>query len=141
VVFVDAAKAMGEPGQDAARKFDWGNKLRFMLTTAEIKRLAAVAVGKVRSIKFDNHGDDSNKWMSVEHQGPNLFIKVGQASTMYAVPADDDATFNLAALLISQIEKNSPAGAKHYIQGLLSGVTAAMLNAQQEKQGARRNAA
>ena len=100
VVFIDAAKASG------ARRYDWAQKIRVMLTPDECLELLAVLLGLVPSALFRNHGPEKDKWIEVQHQGAQVFAKVGKAKDVCAVPiAAPDAT-RVTALVLSQVKKS-----------------------------------
>lgn len=123
VVFIDAAAAT------ASRTFAWSDKLTVMLSLDEMIAALAVATGAVAQAQFRHHGDARDKWLEIHHQGPNLFVKVGQAKMVHAVPVSPADTFKLAALLTSQIKAHLPEGARTEVANLIRSTAAPMLHA------------
>ena len=121
VVFIDAAEA------NQPRQYDWSNKITLMLTPEEMVVVLAVVTGGVRGASFNHHGKTKDKWMQIQHQGPNLFIKVGQANLVRAIPLGPADAFKLAALLTSQIKCNVPEGARADVAYLVRSTVAPML--------------
>ncbi len=124
VVFIDAAPAIGE------RQYDWEQKIRLMLTPAEVVTALAVTLGYLPSCEFKNHGEDSDKWFVIENQKKNLFIKIGQGKTLRAVPVAAFDAFRFGAILSAQARKQLPQLAAADVQTLVRLIVAPMLLAQ-----------
>lgn len=122
VVFIDAAEAK-QP-----RQYDWGSKITVMLTPEEMIVVLAVVTGEVPSASFRHHGGAKDKWIQFQHQGPNVFLKVGQANTVRAVPLGPADAFKFASLLTAQIKCNVPDGARAEVTYLVRSTVAKMLN-------------
>lgn len=118
------ATAVGE------RKYDWSAKLTVQLTQDEIIQAATVFFGFATKVEFKNHGGDEAKWLSIEHQGTNLFIKGGNKhqGSLRAVPVDASRATAIAALITSQLDKALfGAGRNGTLMPLLRNVAAAMM--------------
>jgi hypothetical protein len=121
VVFIDAAEA------NQPRQYDWGSKITVMLTPEEMIVALAVVTGGVPSASFKHHGKTKDKWMQIQHQGSNVFIKVGQANVVRAIPLGPVDAFNFAALLTAQIKSNVPEGARADVTQLVQSTVVPML--------------
>jgi len=123
VVFIDAAEA-SQP-----RQYDWSNKITLMLTPEEMIIALAVVTGSAPSASFKHHGKGKDKSLQIEHQGQNVFFKVGQANLARAIPAGPADAFKFAALLTAQIKSNVPDGARQDVTQLIRSTVVPMLNA------------
>jgi hypothetical protein len=100
-VFVDIAPAR------AQKSYAWDRKIRWMFTPAELYAALAVVVGCLKQVRFANHGEDAKKWMEIEHQGANLFVKVGDGEAMHALPVYAPDAAKISAILLRQLRANT----------------------------------
>jgi len=121
VVFIDAAPAT------APLTYAWSDKITLMLTPDEILITLAVVMGQVGYAKFNNHGEAKDKWFEIEHQNKSIFIKIGQAQKMRAIPVSPPDAYKLAAVLTAQVRRNTPQGARADVANLVRTVVGPML--------------
>lgn len=89
----------------AEKEYDWGNKLSIQVTRTELPNVCAVFLGMLPRYEMKNHGPDSSKWLSMEHQGAVIFVKGGAKDAgIRALPIGaGDATY-IAALMLTQLQ-------------------------------------
>ena len=98
-VFIEGAKALGP------RKYDWkrGQKISIQLTMQELPAVAAVFLGIRPSAEYRHHGEKKDKWFSVEKQGENFFMKIGQEKRVVAVPITPSDAYYVTQIFLKQL--------------------------------------
>lgn len=124
VVYIEAAAMKPESGN-----FNWESKIIVILTPEEQLHVLAVALNYLPRATGKHLGPERHKWFEIEHQGQNLYLKVGQGKTVRAAPIGAADAFKLAALVSAQIRRSIPANADSDLHLLLRRVFAPLANA------------
>lgn len=102
-IAIDAAQAQGE------RNYDWSNKIRLQLTSRELPVFAAVLLGVRTKFEAKNHGEGSNKGMTIERQESGFFVRVFQGDEgVRALPMGAEDAFHVGSLVLRQLKAANP---------------------------------
>ena len=101
-IMIEAAASVAE------KKFDWKNKLQFMLTEDELPLVAAVLFGFLPAVTFKNHGQDNDKGLELVDQGDKVFAKLFARGRAHQVPIPAAQAFHVARLVLRQLRKADP---------------------------------
>lgn len=103
---VEGALGMGSGGR---REFDWQNKIIVQLTVQETYLALALFENKLKSIRFDGHGDRHDKSLHIEFQERHYFVRMTQrGKTAVAIPVSPVDALQVVSLLYKQIRTNDP---------------------------------
>jgi hypothetical protein len=101
-VRIEGAAALG------GRRYDWGNKISFQLTSRELPQALAVLLGWAPALVLRNHGPQADKGLKAEIQGPNVFMGVWQGKRAHACPITAPDAFAVTDLMLRQLRHASP---------------------------------
>ncbi len=103
---VEGATAIAAGG---ARAFDWQSKIIVQLTTQECYLALALFENKLKSVRFDGHGDRHDKSLHIEFQERHYFVRMTQrGKAAVAVPVRPVDALQVISLLYKQIRTNDP---------------------------------
>ncbi len=99
---IEGARAK-EPGV-----YLWSEKVIFQLTRKELHQAAAVFLGLSENAKFNAHGDSNEKWCELAVQSSGVYVKVGLATRVVAVPIGKEDLYEVALLAARALFLNDP---------------------------------
>ncbi len=101
-IMVEAAGAGAAP-----KTYNWADKLRFQVTAQELPFVAAVFFGKLSKVEFANHGENSDKGISLEDQPERggVYLKLWARGHNHMVPVPTGSIAPIAALCLRQLQK------------------------------------
>lgn len=103
---VEGATAIAAGG---AKSFDWQSKIIVQLTTQECYLALALFENKLKSVRFDGHGDRHDKSLHIEFQERHYFVRMTQrGKTAVAVPVRPVDGLQIVSLLYRQLRLNDP---------------------------------
>jgi hypothetical protein len=103
---VEGALGLGSGGR---REFDWQNKIIVQLTVQEAYLALALFENKLKSIRFDGHGNRHDKSLHIEFQERHYFVRITQrGKAAIAVPVSPVDALQVVSLLYKQIRTNDP---------------------------------
>lgn len=103
---VEGATAVAAGG---AKAFDWQSKIIVQLTTQECYLALALFENKLKSIRFDGHGDRHDKSLHIEFQERHYFVRMTQrGKAAVAVPVRPVDALQIVSLLYKQLRLNDP---------------------------------
>jgi hypothetical protein len=104
---VNIESAPKENPNDAQNKrYLWSQKTIIQMTRSELPIFAAVMLGMLPSVRFDNHGDNS-KWLEVINQDKNFFIKSGGAGVnIHVAPVQTVEAYMYGTMAVAQYARN-----------------------------------
>ena len=103
---VDGATAVAAGG---AKAFDWQSKIIVQLTTQECYLALALFENKLKSVRFDGHGDRHDKSLHIEFQERHYFVRMTQrGKAAVALPVRPVDALQIVSLLYKQIRLNDP---------------------------------
>lgn len=103
---VEGALALGGAGR---REFDWQNKIIVQLTVQESYLALALFENKLKSVRFDGHGNRHDKSLHIEFQDRHYFVRMTQrGKAAVAVPVSPVDALQVVSLLYKQIRTNDP---------------------------------
>lgn len=91
------------------KTFDWQNKIIIQLTVQEAYQALAIFENKLKSVKFDGHGNRHDKSLHIEFQANHYFVKIiqrGRPAVAVQVRAVD--ALQIVSLIYKQIRLNEP---------------------------------
>lgn len=101
---VEGATAIAAGG---AKAFDWQSKVIVQLTTQECYLALALFENKLKSVRFDGHGDRHDKSLHIEFQERHYFVRMTQrGKAAVAVPVRPVDALQVVSLLYKQIRTN-----------------------------------
>lgn len=104
VLRVEAALSVG------ARSYDWTEKIGIQVNRGEMFQLLAVLAGCHRGVALKGHGDKHDKFLLLENQDTQFFVKLGQKNRpVRAMPIPAHQGFEVASLITHQISLNEPS--------------------------------
>jgi hypothetical protein len=96
-------------GADGRREFDWQNKIIVQLTVQEAYLALALFENKLKSIRFDGHGNRHDKSLHIEFQERHYFVRMTQrGKAAVAVPVSPVDALQIVSLIYKQIGTNDP---------------------------------
>lgn len=103
---VEGATAIAAGG---AKAFDWQSKIIVQLTTQECYLALALFENKLKSVRFDGHGDRHDKSLHIEFQERHYFVRMTQrGKAAVAVPVRPVDALQIVSLLYKQLRTNDP---------------------------------
>ncbi len=103
---VEGATAIAAGG---AKAFDWQSKIIVQLTTQECYLALALFENKLKSVRFDGHGDRHDKSLHIEFQERHYFVRMTQrGKAAVAVPVRPVDGLQIVSLLYRQLRLNDP---------------------------------
>lgn len=104
VLRVEAALSVG------ARSYDWTEKIGIQVNRGEMFQLLAVLAGFHRGVALKGHGEKHDKFLLLENQDTQFFVKLGQKNRpVRAMPIPAHQGFEVASLITHQISLNEPS--------------------------------
>lgn len=98
------AAARENPNDPNNKRYLWANKTVLQMTKAELPIFAAVMLGFLPSARFDNH---DSKWLEVENQSRNFFIKSGAPNKgVHVAPVPTVEAYMYGTLALTQYCRN-----------------------------------
>jgi Predicted membrane protein len=101
-VMIEAAAMLDR----TARTYDWKNKIAVQLTPTELQHVTCLMLGLIQEVKFQNHGQEQDKWFSIVRQANEyagtIKITVGKGSNVYMVQLTPADIGNVIALFVRQ---------------------------------------
>lgn len=92
-----------------AKAFDWQSKIIVQLTTQECYLALALFENKLKSVRFDGHGDRHDKSLHIEFQERHYFLRMTQrGKAAVAVPVRPVDGLQIVSLLYRQLRLNDP---------------------------------
>lgn len=102
-VRIEGAESIGE------RRYDWQQKIAIQLTAKELPVVLAVFMGWLPEVRFQNHGPQKDKAVSLKNQEKGIvFVSVQQGRAARAVPVTATEVYPVVSLLVEQMMANSP---------------------------------
>ena len=102
-IALDAARSSGP------RAYDWGGKIRLQMTQAELPVVAGVLLGRIAKCEYGNHGPEHDKGFSLENQDGKIFARVfAKGKSPCAVPIGPEDAYRVTALVVRQLQENTP---------------------------------
>ncbi|MCP4589075.1 hypothetical protein [Pseudoalteromonas sp.] len=121
-VFIESAMR-SNPNNPQDKTYLWGDKIMFQATFNELPQLIAVLTGFMPSIKMDNHGGESRKFLEIERQDRNFFFKMGaKDKPLRACPITFIDAHQCALLCLDQYAANFPNVSSNTIVSLIKGL-------------------
>lgn len=103
---IEGATALSSGG---AKTFDWQSKIIVQLTTQECYLALALFENKLKSVRFDGHGDRHDKSLHIEFQERQYFVRMTQrGKAAVAVPVKPVDGLQIMSLLYGQLRLNDP---------------------------------
>jgi len=91
------------------REYDWQNKIIVQLTVQEAYLALALFENKLKSVRFDGHGNRHDKSLHIEFQEQHYFVRMTQRDkAAVAVPVSPVDALQVVSLLYKQIQTNDP---------------------------------
>lgn len=88
-------------------RYDWENKVQFRLTSRELPFFAALMMGWVENVSFDNHGRLNDKSMMVTDQKKHIFLRIHLKPKTYAIQIPPEEIFPIAAMTTNVLISNN----------------------------------
>ncbi len=100
---LDAAETKG------GRAYNWQDKIRIQMTTAELPFVLAVFMGWNPKIEFKSHGEKNDRGFAIEDQSKHFFVSVfASGKSARAVPVPKGDAYEITTLILRQMRKNAP---------------------------------
>ena len=91
------------------RTYDWNRKVAVQLRVPELTLVYGVLTGLINSVDLTNHGLKSEKTLSIQDQGENIFLSLRiRDSAPYALPAPASETLIPITMILRQLKANMP---------------------------------
>jgi hypothetical protein len=91
------------------KAFDWRNKIIIQLTVQEAYQVLALFENKLRSLKFDGHGNAHDKSLQIDFQDSHYFVRMIQkGKPALALPVRAVDALPIVSLLYKQLLRNEP---------------------------------
>lgn len=91
------------------KTFDWQSKIIVQLTVQEAYQVLALFENKLRSLKFDGHGNTHDKSLQIEFQDSHYFVRMIQkGKPALAIPVRAVDALPIVSLLYKQLLRNDP---------------------------------
>ncbi|MFL1479932.1 hypothetical protein [Pseudomonas grimontii] len=92
-----------------SRKFNWGDKIAIQVSMRELPQLLATLMRYQQSFTGKGHGENNEKWFTVENQPGKVFLSVhSKGRAARALPVLPGDIFNITAIILGQMMKNTP---------------------------------
>lgn len=102
---IEAAKKTGVDAR-GNNVYDWTKKIAIQLTTAELQHCTALFHGQIQQVKFQNHGQQQDKWFEIVRQvgeyAGTYKVVIGQGSDMCLVQITSADIGNVSSLFRRQ---------------------------------------
>lgn len=104
-VKIESAERLN-PNDPNNKRYNWERKTAIQLTKSELPIFAGVMLGFVDKARFDNHGD-TNKFLEVENQGKNFFIRTGGTGLgLHVAPIPTVEAFMYGTMALNEYARN-----------------------------------
>lgn len=123
---VEAANVLS--GQQ--RRYNWENKLGFLVLDHELPLLACTLLGWQRECALRYHGPQRDKNLVVIHQGDSLLVELTATGASYRVKVGPTETFNWAMLALRQLQRTHAGISSDAILQTLKATAGRMLAAE-----------
>lgn len=109
-----------EGAKGSNRTFNWGQKISLQLTFGELTLITGCLLGYMDSYTIAAHGDNNDKFGSIERQQGHYFITLSQRdANKIAVQLTAVDLFPVTALFFEQIRRNVPQMSDALIRDLI----------------------
>lgn len=89
--------------------YDWKNKRCVMLTQGEVPLVLGVFLGYLQKVDIVGHGKSQEKWMTIEDQNHQLYVKTTfRGESPRGVPVPPATAAPVIAMLLKQLRANFP---------------------------------
>lgn len=102
-VRIEAASSAGN------RSYDWKSKISIQLSSRELPLVLAVFLGMSERFEGKGHGQNNEKWFTLEKQGDKFYLSVNsKGAQTKGVPIMAGDAYPITTMLMKQMIKNDP---------------------------------